>query len=78
MSQDSNPPDPLMARAVSEENRTRALVIRCPTGDEGTMYTLKPGELLSRRLRSGWRMEKRTCACDKCGHRQVITVQVRG
>lgn len=78
MSKDSR--DPLMSRAVSEETRPRALTIRCPNKAaqcEGTVYTLKPGEHLSRRARSGWLTEKRSCVCDRCGTRQTVSVQVR-
>lgn len=71
-------PDPLMERNVAPDQRPRAASIGCPMrGCDGIMYTLKPGEHLSRRPRAGWTTESRLLECPKCEHRRTITVQVR-
>jgi hypothetical protein len=71
--------DPLLSRHVDPEQAPRGTTVGCPIrGCGGTVYALREGEHLSRRARPGWRTESRSAQCDRCGHRQALTVQLRG
>ncbi len=67
-----------LSRGVPEAARTTQARIGCPMrGCDGTMYTMQPGEHLSRRQRPGWEKMTRECVCPACGHGQRINVLVR-